>query len=318
MNDKNMVNPYFPGFLRTFLWMVFLAGIISITGCRSRDRGSEKEATPRVPVTVTTVHTGIMSDYLELNAVSSFFDKSVIKATITGYIVEMTINPGDHVSHGQVLYTLRTKESAALNNDSAGPFRFSGLVPVKAVISGVVTSVIHPKGDFVQEGDELGQIVIPSSLVFILEAPFDDNRFIRPGRNCEIILPDGTKLEALIKPPLPDMSGASQTQRYILKPLISEPLPENLIARVRIVREIIPRAEVLPKSCILSDEVMKEFWVMKLVNDSMAVKVPVRTGLVKGDSIQVTEPSFLSTDLILNSGNYGLGDTAIVQVIKKN
>ena len=70
--------------------------------------------------------------------------------------------------------------------------------------------------------------------------------------------------------------------------------------------------------CILADEVMKNFWVMKLVNDSVAVKIPVETGINGTDSIEVVSPVFGATDRILTSGNYGLGDTAIVRIIKQH
>ena len=61
---------------------------------------------------------------------------------------------------------------------------------------------------------------------------------------------------------------------------------------------------------------MKNFWVMKLINDSTAVKVPVITGISDNGYVQIKMPLFKDTDLFLTSGNYGLGDTANVKVIK--
>jgi hypothetical protein len=55
---------------------------------------------------------------------------------------------------------------------------------------------------------------------------------------------------------------------------------------------------------------------MKLINDSTAVKVPVTTGIIDKDNVQIKMPVFKDTDLFLSSGNYGLGDTANVKVIK--
>ena len=72
----------------------------------------------------------------------------------------------------------------------------------------------------------------------------------------------------------------------------------------------------LPKSSILTDEKMQSFWVMKLVNDSTAVKTPVTTGISEKEYVQIKMPVFNDTDLFLSSGNYGLGDTAHVKVIK--
>jgi hypothetical protein len=62
---------------------------------------------------------------------------------------------------------------------------------------------------------------------------------------------------------------------------------------------------------------MKHFWVMKLINDSIAVKVTVKTGLTEGSEIEIIDPVFTASDLFLASGNYGLGDTANIVVTRK-
>jgi hypothetical protein len=131
-----------------------------------------------------------------------------------------------------------------------------------------------------------------------------------------VILPDNTEVSAYVKSVLPSMSEASQTQRMVLQPRSVTGYPENLMAKVKIVRNIKANATILPKSCILNDEIMQNFWVMKLINDSMAVKIPVKTGILGTDSIEVISPVFNVTDRILNSGNYGLGDTVKVRSIK--
>lgn len=290
---------------------------ILLSGCNNSNKKEEKEITPRVPVTLTSICTGPMTDYAELIATSTFFDKAVIKAPASGYVVSSFVNPGDFVKQGQNIITLRTKEASALKTDSTNPLSFSGLIPVKSGIDGVVTSMDHPIGDYVQEGDQLGMISVPGSLVFILESPFDINSYIRIGKNCEILLPDGKKIDGRIQSQLPAMSGSSQTQRYVIEPLKIPNLPENLIARIRIPKTTVSKAVILPKTCILSDELMQNFWVMKLINDSTAIKIPVKPGLSEGDSVQIIEPHFSASDLFLNSGNYGLGDTVSVNVVKK-
>ena len=58
------------------------------------------------------------------------------------------------------------------------------------------------------------------------------------------------------------------------------------------------------------------FGVMKLVNDSIAIKVPVKKGIESSEKIEILEPVFSSSDRIIISGNYGLADTAKVNIIK--
>ncbi len=55
---------------------------------------------------------------------------------------------------------------------------------------------------------------------------------------------------------------------------------------------------------------------MQLVSDTLAVKVPVKTGISGVDSIEIVSPAFTLTDRFITSGNYGLGDTVVVRIIK--
>ena len=63
-------------------------------------------------------------------------------------------------------------------------------------------------------------------------------------------------------------------------------------------------------------ETMENFWVMKLINDSTAVKIPVKKGIVSGQKIEILSPQFKPTDRLVTTGNYGLPDTALVTVLK--
>ena len=71
---------------------------------------------------------------------------------------------------------------------------------------------------------------------------------------------------------------------------------------------------MLPKGAVLANETQSEFWVMKLINDTMAVKVDIKKGLENSEKVEITSPSFLKTDRFLMTGNYGLPDTAIVKI----
>ena len=51
---------------------------------------------------------------------------------------------------------------------------------------------------------------------------------------------------------------------------------------------------------------MNEYWVMKLVNDTTAVKQDVSIGRKTKTEIEITDPVFSADDRILVSGNYGL------------
>jgi hypothetical protein len=293
-----------------------LVCLINFFSCSNGQDHDEKTVRTVVPVTVITPRIGKMAEYTELMATSAFLVKAVIKSPLTGYVEKCSVSPGDKVTKNQVLFQLRTKEAVALQQDSLGSLNISGIATMKASIDGVVATVDHPQGDFVQEGDALGTLINPGSLVFLLEVPFEMKSMIRNDNEYKLILPGNKEISTFVRSVLPSMSGASQTQRVVLQPRSSTDIPENLMAKVKIVRSAKNSAVILPKTCILNDEIMENFWVMKLINDSIAVKIEVKPGMQGADSIEVVSPVFGSTDRILTSGNYGLGDTAIVRIIK--
>lgn len=293
-----------------------LSCLVFLFACRNVQETDGKAVRAVVPVTVTSVRTGIMAEYAEFPATSSFLEKAVIKSPITGYVEKCFVSAGDRAKMNEMLFELRTKEATILYQDSVHALGITGLIQVRASIEGLVSVMNHPKGDFVQEGEPLCTLVLPQSLVFILELPYELKDYIRLGTECILLLPGNEKLNASIHAVLPAMTGASQTVRVILQPRIPKPLPENLMARVKIIRSIKNNVLILPKSSVLSDEVMKNFWVMKLINDTIAVKVPVVAGITGADSVEIVSPVFLPSERILTSGNYGLGDTAVVRIIK--
>ena len=228
----------------------------------------------------------------------------------------MFISQGEAIKNRMLLFTIKTKEASAIMNDSLNSLKFTGVVDVKAAVAGLISSIEHPKGDYVAEGDQLCQIAVPESFVFILDIPFELSGSLKLNTRCEIVLPDGHSIQGVIKSRFPSMTGSSQTERFIVRISESVGLPENLIAKIRILKESAVNAVSLPKSSILTDETMHSFWVMKLINDTTAVKVVVQTGISEKEYVQIKMPVFKDTDLFLSSGNYGLGDTANVKVIK--
>jgi hypothetical protein len=301
-------------------WIIFLiaSSLFFFINCGGRQENAEKEVQAKVPVTVERIHTADIDDYLELNATSSFLVKSVIKSPTSGYVEAIKITQGELVSKNQFIFKIRTKESSALKNDSLNPYSLSGVISLMANMDGIILSVDHPKGDYVQEGDQLAVIAVPSSFIYILDVPYESVSFIKLSSSCEILLPDGHNLTGKISARLPSMTPGSQTQHFIIHPAETQNMPENLIAKVRILKKVIPNAVLLSKPCILSDEIMQNFWVMKLINDSVAVKMPVTLGLNSGNDVEITSPVFTSSDLFLASGNYGLGDTVKVAISRKS
>jgi hypothetical protein len=271
------------------------------------------------PVTVTSVMFKQVSSTVDLPAVTAFLNKSIIRATVTGTIEKISIVQGDYVSSDQLLFTIKTREASALGNTTGrdSNLSFKGLINITSPKDGVINSVSYQKGDYVQEGDELASVSEQSGFVFLLDIPFELDRLVEKNRKCTIVMPDNRHFTGTITGKLSEMNIETQTIRYVVRPAFSGRLPANLIAKVILVRSTNDNAMVLPKKAILGDETQTEFWVMKLVNDSVAIKVPVTKGFENNDEVEITGPVFLSSDRIILSGNYGLPDTALISVIKE-
>jgi hypothetical protein len=92
-------------------------------------------------------------------------------------------------------------------------------------------------------------------------------------------------------------------------------IPENLIAKVRILKIQKTNTTSLPKQAVLSNDAQTSFWVMEMIDSTTAVKVPVVKGIETKERIEILKPQFSGNDKILLTGNYGLPDTAKVKVV---
>jgi len=322
----NYLKTKFFSLLQVFTATVIICCLLQFnTGCKGKagkESGEDEDAhvATTTPVTVDTMSTGPIEDYLELNATSSFLKKNSVKSPTSGYIQQVEVNIGDEVTRNKELFLLKTKEASALDNNTRGhdtTFSFSGLIKVHSFQEGVISTLNRHNGDYVQEGDELCVVSDKSSFVFLLDVPYELHQFIREGGVCEIVLPDKQVLPGTITSRLPSMDVTSQTESYLIKTSSSRPLPENLIARIRIVKDKREKAQTLPNTALLSNETQTEFWVMKLLNDSVAIKVPVKKGLETAERTEIVSPAFEPHDRVIISGNYGLSDTAHIIINRK-
>ncbi|NEW81216.1 MAG: HlyD family efflux transporter periplasmic adaptor subunit [Mariniphaga sp.] len=305
--------------MRNSKTLLAFALLLHLIGCNNGSPAKTEE-TPEVstPVTVTAVENRAISETISFNAVSQYQRKNTVKSTINGYIERSFVNQGDFVQAGKPLYSIKTKEGEALSKYAAkdSSFTFTGKQTIVAPTSGVVIEATKQTNDYVSDGEQLCVIAAQSSFVFLLNVPFEQNKYATPGRNCSILLPDSTILNGTISGKLSTVDPVSQTQSYIVKPITSAILPENLSVLVQISKSSKENTQVIDKSCVLSDETMENFWVMKLINDTTAVKVVIKTGIAAGHKIEIVYPAFTERDRLINSGNYGLADTAFVNIIQ--
>ncbi|TMI61513.1 MAG: HlyD family efflux transporter periplasmic adaptor subunit [Bacteroidetes bacterium] len=301
------------------LYFLILGTILS--SCQSKKTEEtiiEEEQETITPVTATSINTESMVEYIELNATSTYLQQAFVKASANGYIQSVNAQVGKMVSSQQRVFVLKTKEAQSIGNainalDST--FKFFGIINIKAGTTGYISEINHEPGDYVQEGEQLAVINDVNSFVFILNLPYELRQYVMNKDFVELLLPDGKKMMARISSAMPIVDSASQTQNIILK-VNEKNLPINLIAKVKVIKTEKTNAVSLPKQSVLSDETQTNFWVMKLIDDSTAAKVPVTKGLEINDRIEIISPKFSASDKFLLTGNYGLADTARIKIVE--
>ena len=162
--------------MRRLLYGITALLLLFPVSCREKEKkeAPDAEAVAPVgftPVTVTTISEQPLAEYIELNAVSAFLQRSYVKANANGYLQSVNTYIGKPVENGQLLFTLKTKESQTIGNSISildSTLKFSGLINIKANGHGYITQLNHQQGDYVQDGEQLAVISDGNSFVFLL------------------------------------------------------------------------------------------------------------------------------------------------------
>jgi len=271
------------------------------------------------PVTLTSPEKGNMKDVVEVNAVSAFLLKSAVKSNSNGYLQVVNATLGKLVNKGDELFVIKTKEANSLGNaliklDTT--FHFDGTIHIKSPGTGYITQINYRIGDYVQDGEALATITDTKSFVFLLDLPYELKSYLPNNHKLELKLPDGTNLQGRLEAPMPMVDAVSQTQNFIIKVNTSISIPENLIAKVALVKKLKINTTSIPKAALLSNDTQTEFWIMKMIDSVTAVRVDVKKGIETNSNVEILSPQLFSKDKLVLTGHYGLADTAKVIVNK--
>ena len=309
--------------MRLFIIPICIISFLAF-GCKNQpaikeDAVDKPQDLKGTPVTITTVLNGSMNETVELNAVSAFLIKNYVKANTNGYLMAVNTQIGKYVQKGQELFVIKTKDAQSLGNtinqlDTS--LHFEGTLHIKASGSGYVTLLPYKVGDYVQDNEQLAAITDTKNFVFLLDLPYELKPYLPNNKNLQLRLPDGTILDGYIDAAMPTVDAVSQTQSYIIKVNTNKAIPENLIAKVSLVKSAKSNVTSLPKAAVLTDEIQSQYWIMKMIDSATAVKILVKKGMETSDKVEIVSPKLSLSDKILLTGNYGLPDTAKVSIIK--
>lgn len=300
---------------RLKIFIVIISIFITLSSCRQKNTPAEEQM-PVVSVQAEPVICGNIRSEITFNGSTVCLKKDQLLSPVSGYISDINIRFGQEVHKDQIIFTLMTREAKALGafTDST---RIPGTVLVKATSGGFISELnINEPGIYVVEGSVLCSITDNSSLVVRLNIPYEDVSLLSSERSCRINLPDNTVITGTVSRIIPTVDETTQTQTVLIRPESSKQLPENLNVVIGFNRSDHINALLVSKSSLMANETQSEFWVMKLSDCDIAVRIPVEKGIENDSLVEVISHDLKANDLIISSGAYGLPDSTLVSIIK--
>ena len=297
------------------IYLSLSIGILSfiLYSCAKKE-AKEAEQTPVVTVRTSPVKFGAIDNKLSFNGKTIYLKKNLVISPLSGYILKMFIKFGDTVKKGQLLFEIQTKESKALESSNDGNI---GIIRILSPSNGVISTLnITASGAYAVEGASLCTIAESNDVMVQLNLPFEFNSLVKKGTSVTLILDENTKFEGTVYQILPTVDEANQTQQILIKPHTNKHLPENLNLAVEILKSRHSKSCLIPRNAVMTNETQTKFWVMKVVDNKLAVKVPVSKGIENDDTIEVMSSGLTNSDHVITEGAYGLNDSTAVKVVK--
>ena len=281
----------------------------------SKKETTEQEQTPVVSVKTSAVSFGKIESKLTFNGKTIYLKKNLVVSPISGYVRKISVKFGDYVKKGDLLFEIQTKENKALESSNVGN---AGLIKVFAPSQGVINALnITENGAYVLEGASLCTVAENQDVMVQLNLPFEFNSLVKTGAGCTLVLGEDTRFSGTIYQILPTVDDANQTQQILIKPHYSKPLPENLNLEVEIMKASHNRTCLVPRNAVMTNETQTEFWVMKIVDNKLAIKIPVKKGIENDELVEILNSGLSASDLVVSEGGYGLNDSTKVAVSGK-
>ncbi len=280
---------------------------VMLVSCKGKSTGTEIQP-PTISVTSTRVQKGTIEKDILLNGQTIFLKKNRVVSPISGYLKKSKVSFGDKVSKGDLLFELETRESKALNS-TMGDLKI--LAPAAGVIGELA---VNQSGAYILEGNLLCTIVENKDLMIQVNVPFEYNALLNTGDVYRVMLSDQSTFNARITKILPTVDVSAQTRTVLLQPASNRSLPENLNLTIEFTIDKKSAVLLIDKEALVSNENQSEFWLMKILDDTLAIKVPVKKGIENDSLVEISSSYLEINDLIINRGAYGLEDSTVISI----
>ena len=292
--------------LLSFLLLLFFS-------CKNSEEKQEKEQITKVQVKTTSVEKGFLPDYLKFTGKTIYLNKSTIVSPINGYFTKVNVKEGSRVRKGDLIFEMQSPEAFLMQQNDSLKNNY-GAVKIYASSSGIISGLnVVQKGVYSDQNSVLCLIIGSNDLKVQVNLPFEYRKYAKIGSKCKIILPDSTEITGTFSKILPQMNETAQTVKILANLQSGTFIPENLLVEVLINKASGKETQILPKNCLQTDALMTKFWVMKLINDTTAIQIPVTVGNQNHDKVEIISPKFNPNEQFISEGAYGLEDTVLIE-----
>jgi len=292
----------------------FLAGLLLLISCHQKETVVQEKNLLPIVNTIHPFH-GNIQENKQLNGQIIYLNKTIITAPITGYVTKVNTTIGNYINKGDLIFKIQTSENKALQNTKSFNSNNYGQISLYAIASGYINSLnVTESGAYITEGTAMATVVNDKDLIVQVNSPYEYSKLLAKNKNIQIELPDKSTMAASYYKTIPMVDPISQTQKIYFKLKKYKILPENLNVIVDFTTEAKKNRVLLPKAAVLTNETEDQFWIMKVLNDSLAVKVPVVKGLEENGKTEILKPFLTDKDCIILKGAYGLSDSTTVKV----
>jgi hypothetical protein len=290
--------------------------LLFFSGCKIQNSEDKSIIKPRSDVMVTHPVIKDAEFIEEFQGITRYIQTIEIRAHVTGIISKVNVSLADKILSKQPLFEIRPRETSLLESAHfSNEFIRSAADTVFAYSPGIVNHINVQPGDFVQEGDLLASCVDQHSLRVVVSVPLEMDIAKIENQSCSILFPDGKILPGIVGARLPSANETDQTNAFLVKPQKDFSVPENIHVKLIVKTGNVEEGVFLPLAAIYGNEEQSQFWIIKICNDSIAVRIPVEKGIKVDSLVQVLGKGVSISDRFVCKGGYALSDSALVNII---
>jgi len=291
--------------------------------------------TAATPVRADTAYVADLAEVVQAPGQTTALREARVRAPFAGRLLDLDVADGDPVRAGDTLGAVAALESeasldgaramladAATRQDSADARRALELArgalvrrPLVARTSGVVLSHAATGGDLVDQGETIVTIADRSAISFVARLTQPDVPKVAPGQRVRIELSAVPgPLTGTVRDVLPAASSETLSAPVRIDFASGRPpVATGLFGQATIVVGVRRHVTAVPAAAVLRDDVYGTTRVAT-VSDGRAVWVQVRTGLERGDTVQIVSPKLAPGTRVIVSGQVGLPDGTRVRI----